>query len=98
MGLRAPAPQASQLCWAHLKRDFAAHAEGLSAEKEFGEQGLLLCERVFWAWEVFQHTADRGVLQLTIRRLQRQYKPLIAGYAAKRARNKHCRAAWLATY
>jgi len=80
-----------QLCWAHLKRDFAAHAEGLSAEKEFGEHGLLLCERVFWAWEVFQHTADRGVLQLTIRRLQRQYKPLIAGYAAKRARNKHCR-------
>lgn len=80
-----------QLCWAHLKRDFAAHAEGLSAEKEFGEQGLLLCERVFWAWEVFQHTADRGVLLLTIRRLQRQYKPLIAGYATKRARNKHCR-------
>jgi transposase len=80
-----------QLCWAHLKRDFAAHAEGLSAEKEFGEQSLLLCERVFWAWEVFQHTADRGVLQLTIRRLHRQYKPLIAGYAAKRARNKHCR-------
>jgi transposase len=26
-----------QLCWAHLKRDFAAHAGGLSAEKEFGE-------------------------------------------------------------
>src|SRR5262245_34222217 len=26
-----------QLCWSHLKRDFAAHAEGLAAEKEFGE-------------------------------------------------------------
>lgn len=24
-----------QLCWAHLRRDFAAHAEGLAAEKEF---------------------------------------------------------------
>jgi transposase len=39
-----------QLCWAHLRRDFAAHAEGLAAEKEFGEHGLALCERVFWAW------------------------------------------------
>jgi transposase len=36
-----------QLCWAHLKRDFAAHAEGLGAEKEFGGHGLALCERVF---------------------------------------------------
>ena len=80
-----------QLCWAHLKRDFAAHAEGLDAENEFGEQGLELCERVFWAWEVFQHTADRRALKLTTRRLQREYKPVIRGYAAKRARNRHCR-------
>ena len=80
-----------QLCWAHLKRDFAAHAEGLDAENEFGEQGLELCERVFWAWEVFQHTADRRSLKLTTRRLQREYKPVIRGYAAKRARNRHCR-------
>lgn len=80
-----------QLCWAHLKRDFAAHAEGLAAEKEFGERGLELCERVFWAWEVFAHTADRRQLELTIRRLQREYKPIIRSYAAKRARNRHCR-------
>ena len=80
-----------QLCWAHLKRDFAAHAEGLSAEKEFGERGLELCDRVFWAWEVFQHTADRRDLRLTVRELQREYKPIIRGYAAKRARNRHCR-------
>lgn len=80
-----------QLCWAHLKRDFAAHSEGLSAEKEFGERGLELCERVFWASEVFKHTADRKALQLTIRRLQREYKPVIRGYAARRARNRHCR-------
>ena len=80
-----------QLCWAHLKRDFAAHAEGLSAEKEFGERGLELCDRVFWAWEVFQHTADRRELKLTVRELQREYKPIIRGYATKRARNRHCR-------
>jgi len=80
-----------QLCWAHLKRDFAAHAEGLAAEQEFGQAGLELCERVFWAWEVFQHTRERRELKLTIRQLQRQYKPIIRAYASKRARNKRCR-------
>jgi transposase len=80
-----------QLCWAHLRRDFAAHAEGLAAEKEFGEHGLALCERVFWAWEVFGHTGDRRELKLAIRRCQREFKPIIARYASKRARNKYCR-------
>jgi transposase len=80
-----------QLCWAHLKRDFAAHAEGLAAEKEFGEHGLALCERVFWAWEAFQYTGDRHELKLAIRRLRREFKPIISSYASKRARNKYCR-------
>ena len=80
-----------QLCWAHLKRDFAAHTEGLAAEKEFGEHGLQLCERVFWAWEVYQHTKDLQELKLAIRRLRREFKPIIGRYAAKRARNKYCR-------
>jgi transposase len=80
-----------QLCWSHLRRDFTAHAEGLAAEREFGETGLQLCERVFWAWEVYQHTQDRPELKRTIRRLQRQYEPIIRGYASKRARNRRCR-------
>lgn len=80
-----------QLCWAHLKRDFAAHAEGSAAEKEFGEHGLALCEHVFWAWEIFQNTNDRSELKRTIRGLQRDFKPIIAGYSSKRARNKYCR-------
>ena len=80
-----------QLCWSHLDRDFQAHAEGLAAEKEFGEHGLQLARKVFWAWEVFQHTHDRRELRRTIRCLQREYKPIIRRYAAKRARNKRCR-------
>ena len=80
-----------QLCWAHLRRDFKAHAEELAAEKEFGEVGLELCEAVFWAWEVFAHTSDRRQLKRTVRSLQRQYKPRIRSFAAKRARNKRCR-------
>jgi transposase len=80
-----------QLCWAHLRRDFKAHAEGLAAEREFGEHGLALCARVFWAFEVFQHTRDRRQLKLTIRQLQREFKPIIRRYASKSARNRHCR-------
>jgi transposase len=63
----------------------------LAAEKEFGEHGLALCERVFWAWEIFQNTNDRSELKRTIRGLQRDFKPIIAGYSSKRARNKYCR-------
>jgi transposase len=89
-----------QLCWAHVRRDFKAHAEGLAAEREFGEpiirsyaakHGLALCERVFWTWEVFQHTQDRRELQRTIRSPRQRYKPIIRSYAAKRARNRRCR-------
>ncbi len=63
----------------------------MAAEKEFGEHGLALCERVFWAWEVFQHTSEHRELKLTVRRLEREFKPIIARYATKRARNKRCR-------
>ena len=80
-----------QLCWSHLKRDFQAHAEGLAAEKEFGEHGLALAREVFRAWRAFQDTHDRCELKRAITRLQREYKPVIARYAEKRARNKRCR-------
>jgi len=80
-----------QLCWAHLVRDFNAHAEGMSAEREFGEHGLRICERVFWAWEVFQHTHDRRELQTTIRQLQREFKPIVRRHAGKSPRYKYCR-------
>jgi transposase len=80
-----------QICWSHLKRDFKAHTEGLAAEKAFGEAGLALCERVFWAWEVFQHTHDRRELERTIDSLASEYEPIIAGYATKSARNRYCR-------
>jgi transposase len=80
-----------QLCWAHLARDFKAHAEGMAAEKEFGQHGLRLCERVFWAWEVFQHTRDRAELQATILELQREFKPILRRYAGKSPRYKYCR-------
>jgi transposase len=68
-----------------------AHAEGLQAEKEFGEMGQELCKEVFLAWEVFQHTGDRRELCATVSRFRRTYKPIVRSYATKRARNKRCR-------
>lgn len=80
-----------QVCWAHLRRDFQAQAEGLDAEREFGEHGLRVCERLFWAWEVFQHTADRSELKRAIRALQRELKPIARRYAGKAPRYKRTR-------
>jgi transposase len=80
-----------QICWAHLARDFTAHAEGLAGEREFGEHALRICERLFWAWEIFQHTRDRRQLQLTIRELQREFKPILRRHAGKSPRYKYCR-------
>jgi len=80
-----------QICWAHLRRDFQAHAEGLAAEQEFGEHGLRVCERLFWAWEIFQHTADRSELKRAIRALQRELKPIARRYAGKAPRYKRTR-------
>jgi transposase len=36
-----------QICWAHLRRDFQAHTEGLAAEKAFGEHGQRICDELF---------------------------------------------------
>jgi transposase len=80
-----------QVCWSHLQRDFQAQAEGSGAEQEFGHAGLQICERVFWAWEVYQHTHDRRQLQLTIRGLRRQLKPILRQYRGKAPRYKRSR-------
>ena len=81
-----------QVCWAHLRRDFQAHAEGLAADKEFGEHGLRICEQLFWAWEIYQHTGDRRDLRLRIRGLRRELKAILRAYAGKQARYRHTRA------
>jgi len=80
-----------QVCWSHLQRDFTAHAEGLGAEREFGEAGLAVCERLFWAWEIYQHTHDRRQLRLTMRALRRQLKPTLRQHNRPWARYKRSR-------
>lgn len=80
-----------QVCWAHLRRDFQAHAEGLAAEKEFGEHGLRVCEELFWSWEIYQHTGERHELKRRIRLLQRELKPILRKYSGKAPRYRHTR-------
>ena len=80
-----------QVCWAHLRRDFQAHAEGLAAEKEFGEHGLRICEELFWSWEIYQHTHQRNELKRRIRLLRRELKPILRQYSGKAPRYKYTR-------
>lgn len=80
-----------QICWSHLQRDFQAQAEGLCAEKEFGAIGLEVCDELFFAWEAFQHTADRRQLKRVIGRLQRRLKPVLRAHAGKAPRYKRTR-------
>jgi transposase len=80
-----------QVCWAHLQRDFQAHAEGIRGERELGQRGLEICEELFWAWEIYQHTGDRRELQRRARLLQRQLKPLLRQHASKGARYRYGR-------
>lgn len=80
-----------QICWAHLRRDFKAHAEGLNAEKQLGEHGLRVCEELFWSWEIYVHTRDRQELKRRIRALRREFKPILVTYSGKAPRYKYCR-------
>jgi transposase len=80
-----------QVCWSHLQRDFAMHADGLAAEKELGEHGLRVCEQLFWAWEIFQHTGERADLKRRIRKLRRELKPILTRHAGKGARYRRGR-------
>ena len=80
-----------QVCWAHLQRDFKAHADGLAAEKAFGEAGLRICEELFWTWEIYRHTGDRSELKRRVRALRRELKPLLRSYAGKAPRYRYTR-------
>jgi transposase len=80
-----------QVCWSHLQRDFAFHAEGRGIEKQLGEHGLRVCDEVFWAWEVFQHTGDRQELKRRVRTLQRELKPILREHAGTKARYRQGR-------
>jgi transposase len=80
-----------QICWSHLQRDFAFLAEGRGSDKVLGEHGLTVCEELFWAWEIYRHTADRADLKRRVRLLQRDFKAVLRQHSIKHARYRQSR-------
>ena len=82
-------PNRRQVCWSHIKRDFARHADGLGEQKHFGEQGSQLAGRVFAAWRAYQHDHhDRTRLQAEITPIQTELRQLLENASPKKARNR----------
>ncbi len=84
-------PERRQLCWAHLMRDFTAHSEGLSAQKQFGEAGLSIAASLFEAWEEFRASGDRARLLERIAPLKQELRALLEGAARKSTKTKYHR-------
>ena len=80
-----------QICWSHVQRDFQALAEVGGAEHELGQIGLRVCDELFFAWQVYQHTGQRKELGRQIRRLQRELKPILRTYSGHKPRYKRTR-------
>jgi len=84
-------PARRQVCWAHLLRDFRAHAEGISHQQRFGERGLQICRELFAAWDRYTDHGDRDQLAHEIAPLKRQLKPMLQRATIKTPRNRHYR-------
>ncbi|MBW8060683.1 MAG: IS66 family transposase [Solirubrobacterales bacterium] len=80
-------PAKRQVCWSHLIRDLTAHAEGLAAQKRFGEVGLDIARRLFVAWDDFGERGDRRALKRELAPLKRELKALLQR-GSKGRRNK----------
>jgi transposase len=84
-------PAKRQLCWSHLIRDFTAHAEGMAAQKELGETGLKIADRLFAAWDTYKQDGDRRALKRRVAPLKRELQALLKTNSSKRARNRYTR-------
>jgi len=84
-------PTRRQVCWAHLARDFTAHAEGLGAQKEFGEAALALAKRLFRAWDGYRTDGDRDCLLAQMAPVKEELKALLDTAAKKSPRNRRHR-------
>lgn len=85
-------PAQRQICWAHLARDFTAHSEGMSEQKQFGEGCLEVAGELFTAWDTYQETGDRDQLQARTALLQERLRELLERADRKSPRTKYHRA------
>ena len=81
-------PEQRQACWSHLQRDFRFHSEGLALQKEFGQAGLQLTDRMFKAWHAFGTHQHRERLIREMTPIQDEFLTLLqhAGQKTKRHR------------
>jgi transposase len=63
----------------------------MAAQKEFGEAGLQITERLFAAWHDFQQDGDRPALKRAIAPLKRQLRTLLEQAARKSTKTKYHR-------
>jgi len=84
-------PERRQVCWSHLARDFTAHSEGFTVQKEFGQACLEIARQVFGAWDAYRQDGDRPALKRAIAPRKRELRTLLETHARKRARHKHTR-------
>ena len=84
-------PECRQACWAHLKRDFARHADGLADQQSFGQAGLALTSRLFAAWHALDDHRDRDRLAAEMAPIQTELRELLQHAARKSARTKYHR-------
>ena len=82
-------PECRQACWAHLKRDFARHAEGLAEQRAFGEAGMALTGRLFKAWHAFDAHQDRRRLKREMKPIQTELRKLLERAARKSKRTRY---------
>jgi transposase len=79
--------QQRQLCWAHLKRDFTALAQGPPPQQPWGERLLALEKQVFACWHQYRQRLPRlrrglAPLQQRMHRLLREAeRSAVAGVA-----------------
>jgi transposase len=85
-------PAQRQICWAHLARDFTAHSEGMSEQKQFGEACLEVAGELFTAWDAYQEDGDRGQLQARTLLLQDTLRTLLERADRKSPRTRYHRA------
>jgi transposase len=82
-------PDRRQVCWSHIERDFARHADGLGEQKTFGEHGSALSRRVFHAWRAYQHEHhDRDRLAAELAPIQTELRGLLEQASPKKAPNR----------
>jgi transposase len=91
VGLRPPARAAPPGLLGASAARLPRPRRGARCRAGLRPSGAALCEELFWAWEIYQHTGDRTDLKRRIRALRRELKPILRTYSGKAPRYRYTR-------